>query len=174
MPADSSPLLPGAVLFACNLNQVRSPMAEALLKRLAGDRIYVDSCGLKRPGLVHDEARDEEVPASVDPFAQAVMAELGCELARHRPKSFDDLEDASFDLVISLTPEAQHRAVELARGRATDIEYWPTLDPTLVDGSREARLDAYRAVRDALARRIAERFANVGASPIDLAPPGAL
>src|SRR3569623_583376 len=105
MPADSSPLLPGAVLFACNLNQVRSPMAEALLKRLVGDRIYVDSCGLKRPPPVHDDERDEEVAASVDPFAQAVMAEVGCELARHRPKSFDDLEDASFDLVISLTPE---------------------------------------------------------------------
>jgi protein-tyrosine-phosphatase len=174
MSADAPPLLPGAVLFACNLNQVRSPMAEALLKRLAGDRIYVDSCGLKRPALVHDDVRDEDVAASVDPFAQAVMAELGCELARHRPKCFDDLEDSSFDLVVSLTPEAQHRAVELARGRAADIEYWPTLDPTLVDGSREARLEAYRAVRDTLARRIAARFGELSVSPIDLAPPGAL
>src|SRR3954449_1156707 len=110
MPAAASPPLPGAVLFACNFNQVRSPMAEALLKRLVGDRIYVDSCGLKRPALVHDEKRDEDVAAGVDPFAQTVMAELGCELARHRPKTFVDLEDSSFDLVVSLTPEAQHRA----------------------------------------------------------------
>jgi protein-tyrosine-phosphatase len=157
MPADAPPL-PGAVLFACNFNQVRSPMAEALLKRLVGDRVYVDSCGLKRPAMVHDDVADEDVAAGIDPFAEAVMAELGCDLARHRPKTFADLEDSSFDLVVSLTPEAQHRSVELARGRAADIEYWPTHDPTLTDGSREARLEAYRQVRDALARRIAERF----------------
>jgi protein-tyrosine-phosphatase len=157
MPADT-PLLPGAVLFACNFNQVRSPMAEALLKRLVGDRVYVDSCGLKRPAMVHDEVADEDVEAGIDPFVEIVMAELGCDLARHRPKTFGDLEDSSFDLVISLTPEAQHRSVELARGRAADIEYWPTQDPTLTDGSREARLEAYRQVRDGLIRRIAERF----------------
>ena len=157
MPADvSPPPLPGAVLFACNFNQVRSPMAEALLKLRVGTGIFVDSCGLK-PVRVQDEDGDE-VPARADPFAEAVMAELGGDLSLHRPKTFDDLEDQSFDLVISLTPEAQHRSVELARGRAADIEYWPTLDPTLIDGSREARLTAYREVRDGLARRIAERF----------------
>ena len=173
MPTDASSL-PGAVLFACNLNQIRSPMAEALLKRLVGDRIYVDSCGLKLPAKVHDEAADEDVAAGVDPFVEAVMAELGCDLTGHRPKTFDDLEDNSFDLVVSLTPEAQHHAVELARGRAADIEYWPTIDPALTDGSREARLAAYREVRDALARRIAERFGQPGPTPIDLAPRGAL
>jgi protein-tyrosine-phosphatase len=149
-------------------------MAEALLKRLVGDRVYVDSCGLRRPAMVHDEVRDEDVDAGVDPFAAAVMAELGSDLTRHRPKIFADLEDSSFDLVVSLTPEAQHRSVELARGRAADIEYWPTHDPTLTDGSREARLAAYRQVRDGLARRIAERFGHLAASPIDLAPDGAL
>lgn len=174
MPADALPSMPHAVLFACNFNQVRSPMAEVLLKRLVGDRIYVDSCGLKRPAMVHDDEADEDIAAGVDPFAEAVMAELGCDLARHRPKTFADLADSSFDLVVSLTPEAQHRAVELARGRAADIEYWPTFDPTLTDGSREARLVAYRGVRDALARRIAERFGGLGPSPIDLAPHGAL
>ena len=109
--------LPGAVLFACNFNEVRSPMAEALVKLIYGDRIYVDSCGLKPGG-------------GADPFAAAVMDEIGGDLSRHRSKGFDDLEDGNFDLVISLTPEAQHRAVELARGQATEIEYWPTLDPT--------------------------------------------
>ncbi|HXA40294.1 MAG TPA: low molecular weight phosphatase family protein [Phenylobacterium sp.] len=174
MPADAPPPAPGAVLFACNFNQVRSPMAEALLKRLVGKRIFVDSCGLKLPALVHDDVRDEDVEAGVDPFAQAVMAELGWDISHYRPKTFGDLEDSSFDLVVSLTPEAHHRAVELARSRAADIEYWPTHDPTLAEGSREARLEAYRQVRDALARRIAERFGGLAASPIDLAPDGAL
>lgn len=151
----AAPERPGAVLFACSFNRVRSPMAEALLKRLTGTEIYVDSCGLKR--FARDED-DEDAGPSVDPFVVTVMAELGCDVTDHRSKTFDELEDNSFDLVISLTPEAQHRAVELARGRAADIEYWPTLDPTLTEGSREARLTAYRQVRDALARRIAERF----------------
>jgi protein-tyrosine-phosphatase len=148
---------PGAVLFTCNFNRVRSPMAEALLKRLVGDRVYVDSCGLK-PAPNGSDLPEDEGTSGVDPFALAVMAEIGCDLGRHQAKTFDDLEDASFDLVVSLTPEAQHRAVELTRGRAAEIEYWPTFDPTLVDGSREARLAAYREVRDALAARISARF----------------
>ena len=126
-------------------------MAEALLKRLVGDRVYVDSCGLKHPA-------DDEAGRAVDPFAEAVMAEIDCDLSAHRAKTFDELEDDSFDLVISLTPEAQHRAVELARGRAAAIEYWPTLDPLLSEGSREARLMAFREVRDSLAERISARF----------------
>lgn len=152
MSETATPRWPGAVLFACNFNRVRSPMAEALLKRLVGDRVYVDSCGLKPQG-----AGDDDVDGA-DPFAAEVMAELSCDLSNHRPKTFDDLEDDSFDLVISLTPEAQHRAVEMARGRAADIEYWPTFDPTLTEGSREARLAAYREVRNALAARITDRF----------------
>jgi protein-tyrosine-phosphatase len=151
MAADTpAPPLPGAVLFACNFNRVRSPMAEALLRRVLGDRVFVDSCGLKL------DPRDDL--DGVDPFAEAVMAEISCDLSRHRPKTFDELEDDSFDLVISLTPEAQHRAVEMTRGRAAEIEYWPTFDPTLSEGSREARLAAYREVRDDLAARIAQRF----------------
>ena len=152
MSVDASrPRLPGAVLFACNFNRVRSPMAEALLKRAMGDRIYVDSCGLSR-------AAEDEAGEGADPFVQAVMAEISVDLARHEPKTFEDLTDSSFDLVISLTPQAQHRAVEMTRGRAAEIEYWPTFDPTLAEGSREARLAAYRDVRDMLARKIAERF----------------
>ena len=139
--------LPGAVLFACNHNRVRSAMAEGLMKLMYGDRIYIDSCGVRRDD--DDEA---------DPFMVAVMDELGADLARHRPKTFDDLEDDSFDVVVSLTPEAQHRSVELARGRAVELEYWPTHDPTLTMGSREAVLEAYREVRDALAEKIRARF----------------
>ena len=137
--------LPDAVLFACNLNAVRSPVAAALMRRRFGARVFVDCCGLK-PG------------DAVDPFAAAVMAEVGIDLSAHRPKGFEELEDDSFDVVISLTPEAQHRAVELARGRAVELEYWPILDPALESGSREQRLEAYRAMRRELDRRIAERF----------------
>ena len=123
-------------------------MAQALMKLSFGNRVYVDSVGLKQ----------EEGESEVDPFAAAVIDELGGDLTGFRPKTFGELEDESFDVVISLTPEAQHRAVEIARDRAVDIEYWPIFDPTLAEGSREQRLDAYRQVRDELARRIAERF----------------
>ena len=138
---------PGAVLFACNLNRIRSPMAEGLMRRRFGNQIYVDSCGL-RVGV------DDEV----DPFAMAVMDEIGVDLAGHRGKTFEDVEAHAFDLVISLSPEAHHRAGELARGRAVAIEYWPTLDPTLTVGAREAIMEAYRAVRSDLEDRIRSRF----------------
>jgi protein-tyrosine-phosphatase len=155
MPVDILAVQPGAVLFACNFNRVRSPMAEALLRRVAGDRIYVESCGIRRaPANVED--------VGVDLFAQAVMSELGCDLSRHRTKTFDDVAADSFDLVISFTPEAHVRAVEISRGRAAEVEYWPVFDPTHTEGTREARLSAYRAVRDALLSRIDQRF---GASP---------
>ena len=136
--------LPDAVLFACTRNAIRSPMAEALLKHFHGARIYVQSVGVR--------------PARIDPFVVAAMEEMGIDLARHRQRSFDDLEDDSFDLVISLSPEAQHRAVEMTRHMACEVEFWNTFDPTLVEGSREMRLDAYREVRDSLMRRILERF----------------
>lgn len=126
-------------------------MAEALLKSLVGDRIFVDSCGLRvRP------AGEEG-----DPLARAVMAEVGCDLAEHAPKTFEDLEDGSFDLVISLTPEAEDRAEELACVRAIDVEYWPVPDPTLAEGSRETQLCAYREVREILSARIRARFADI-------------
>jgi protein-tyrosine-phosphatase len=137
--------LPGAVLFACTNNSVRSPMAEALLKFLLGHRIYVDSCGLRSQ--------------TVDPFAVEAMEELGIDLSRHRAKTFDDLEDSSYDLIVSLSPEAQHRAVELTRTMACEVEFWPTFDATAVEGTREQRLAAYRQVRDMLKRRIESRFA---------------
>lgn len=136
--------LPSAVLFCCTMNAVRSPMAEGLLKRLHGTRIYVDSVGVRQ--------------GEVDPFVVAVMEEIGIDVSHHRPKTFEQMEDDSFDLVVSLSPEAQHRAVELTRTNACEVEFWPTFDPTLVEGSREARLDAYRQVRDELERRIRDRF----------------
>jgi protein-tyrosine-phosphatase len=145
--------LPDAVLFCCTYNQVRSPMAESALKHIIGTTIFVDSCGLRRPQ--YDPDVDD---MEVDPMVAVVMKELGVDLTRHRCKIFDDLEDASFDLVISLTPQAQHRAIELARGRDAEIEYWPTQDPSLTEGTREQRLESYRQVRDGLIARIRARF----------------
>ncbi|MBV9992310.1 MAG: arsenate reductase ArsC [Alphaproteobacteria bacterium] len=136
--------LPGAVLFACTMNSVRSPMAAALMRHLFGPHVYVDSVGA-RSGVL-------------DPIAVEAMDEIGIDIAKHRPKSFEEFEDTSFDLVITLSPEAHHKAMELTRTSAAVIEYWPTLDPTVVEGSRDQRLSAYRAVRDELQRRLEARF----------------
>ncbi len=136
--------LPDAVLFSCTRNSVRSPMAEGLLKHLLGHRVYVDSVGVR--------------PLEVDHFVIEVMDEIGIDLSNHRTKSFDDLEDTSYDLIISLSPEAQHKAVELTRTMACELEFWNTFDPSIVEGSRETRLAAYRSVRDYLTERIDRRF----------------
>ena len=138
------PDLPGAVLFACTQNSIRSAMAEGLMKHLFGHAVYVDSAGVR--------TRD------VDGFAVAVMEEIGIDISRHNAKSFDDLEDSSFDLIVSLSPEAQHSAVEMTRTMACEVEFWNTFDPSVVEGSRDTVLDAYRQVRDVLQRRIIERF----------------
>jgi protein-tyrosine-phosphatase len=126
------------------MNSVRSPMAEGILKHMHGKRMFVDSVGLKSK--------------PIDPFVIEVMKEIGVDVERHHAKTFDELEDTSFDVIITLAPEAQHRAVEMTRVMACDVEYWPTFDPTIVEGNREMRLDAYRQVRDQLRQRIGERF----------------
>ena len=141
--------LPGSVLFCCTQNALRSPMAEAILKHLHGRQIYVDSAGVRAGPL--------------DEFAIAVMDELGIDITKHKAKTFDDLEDGSFDIVISLSPEAQHRAVEMTRTMAAEVEFWNTFDPSVVEGSRETRLEAYRQVRDQLMKRILQRFPLPGA-----------
>lgn len=142
--------IPASVLFACTENALRSPMAEAMLKHLHGHRIFVDSVGVRAGDL--------------DRFAVEVMAEIGLDITRHRPKTFDNLEDTSFDLIVSMSPEAQHGAVELTRSSAAAIEFWHIFDPSIIEGGRAARLDAYRQVRDQLMARIRERFRTDPAS----------
>ena len=137
---------PKSVLFACNFNSVRSPMAEGLAKHFFGDMIYIDSAGVRR--------------GEIDSFAISVCAEINVDISQHYSKTFDDLEDTSFDLVVSLTPEAQHRAVELTRTMAVELEYWPSMDPTGIHGSREVVMAAFRQVRDQLLKRIKERFSE--------------
>ncbi len=140
--------LPGAVLFACTMNAQRSPMAEAIMKHLHGRRIFVDSVGVR-----HGE---------LDPFAVEVMEEIGVSIGTHRPKTFDELEDSSFDVIITLSPEAQHKAVEMTRTMACDVEFWHTFDASIMEGSRDTRLQVYRQVRDQLMQRILERFPPSG------------
>jgi protein-tyrosine-phosphatase len=138
---------PQAVLFACGWNVVRSPMAAALFRHLIGRSVYVESVGVRT--------------AEPDPFAAAAMDEIGIDMGRHRPRTFEDLEEAeglNFDLIVTLAPEAHHKALELTRTLAADVEYWPTPDATAAAGNREQRLDAYRAVRDLLSDRIVARF----------------
>ena len=145
MDADDKP--PNSVLFACGLNSLRSPMAAHLFGHLIGPSVPVRSAGVQK--------------ADLDPFAVAAMAEIGLDIGDHRPVTFEELEDLEgldFDLIVTLAPEAHHRALELTHRLAVAIEYWPTADPTAMEGNREQRLDAYREVRDMLMQRIKTRF----------------
>ena len=153
MPAAPRARAPQAVLFACGLNSVRSPMAESLLRHMFPQALYVKSAGARKGEL--------------DPFAVAVMAELGQDISGHKPMTFEELDDwegLNFDLIISLAPEAHHRALELTRTLAADVEYWPTHYPTGTEGNREQKLAAYREVCDSLLLRIRRRFAKVTAA----------
>ncbi len=151
MPGPFRSSRPQAVLFACGLNALRSPLAAGLFRQLAGPGTYVGSAGVRKGEL--------------DPFAVAVAGEAGVDIARHRPMTFEELEDwegLNFDLIVTLSPEAHHKALDLTRTLAAEVEYWPTPDPTAVDGTREQRLDAYREVRDQLIGRITARFGGRG------------
>ncbi len=136
--------LPSSVLFACSHNAIRSPMAEAMAKRLYGHTAYLDSVGVN--------------PTELDSFAVAVLDEIGIDLHSHNGKSFDDIDASSFELIVTLSPEAHHSALEFTRSASTDVEYWPIPDPSAVEGSRETRLDSYRRTRDLILARLKVRF----------------
>jgi protein-tyrosine-phosphatase len=136
--------IPASLLFACSENSVRSPMAEALAKRLYGQASYIDSVGVRA--------------SAVDFFAAAALDELGIDVHRHHAKTFDDVDPSSFDVIVTLSPEAHHQALEFTRGTAAEVEYWPVMDPSVVEGSREMRLSAYRSTRDQILARLKARF----------------
>lgn len=140
MTGDPPKRRPQSVLFACTMNAVRSPMAEAIARNLYGREIYFASAGVRA--------------GEPDGFAIAAMDDYGVDISRHKPHTFEDLEDTSFDLIVTLSPEAHHRALEFTRTMAVDVVYWPTIDPTVTQGSREHVLAAYAAVRDQLEQRI--------------------
>ena len=148
MDADDKP--PSSVLFACGLNSLRSPMAARLFGHLIGPSVPVRSAGVQTAGL--------------DPFAVAAMAEIGLHIGDHRPVTFEELEDLEgldFDLIVTLSPKAHHKALELTHRLTAAVEYWPTADPSVIEGSREQRMHGYRELREQLAKRILDRFGPV-------------
>ena len=155
--------LPTSVLFCCDHNAVRSPMAEGLMKKFLGHKLYVQSAGVRN---------DMEI----DGFSIAVCREWGIELARHRSRSFDEMQDwgddlSGFDLVVALSPASQRRALELTRFFHLAVEYWPILDPTGLGETRAARLAAYRQTRDQIRDKIIDRFGNAITGPTNLNDP---
>jgi protein-tyrosine-phosphatase len=138
-------VLPSSVLFCCTMNEVRSPMAEGIMKRYHGNRVFVDSVGAKPS-------------TTLDPLMVEVMKEIGVDMSRHKPKSFDNLADDSFDMAIALSGEAEMRAADVTRYIDCDLRRWNISDPTATEGSREARLAAYRQVRDELKQKILDLF----------------
>lgn len=136
--------LPGAVLFMCGMNSIRSPIAETIARHYLPKSVYIASAGVRR--------------GERDPFVDAVLDEIGLSLGRHQPHLLDDLEDDYFDLIVTLAPEAHHKALDLTRSWSANVEYWPTPDPTVVTGTREQILDAYRGVRDHISKLIHSRL----------------
>ncbi len=141
---------PSSILFCCDHNAVRSPMAEGIMKKLFGQRAYVQSAGVKSE-------------LEIDGFTVAVCDEIGVKLDRHRVRSFDEMEQwgddlSGFDLVVALSPASQRKALEMTRLFHLDVEYWPILDPTGLGETREAKLASYRQTRDQVVERIRNRF----------------
>lgn len=150
MAADRFEELPQSVLFCCDHNAVRSPMAEGIMKQLYGTDCYIQSVGVKND-------------LEIDGFSIAVCGELGVELSRHRSRSFDEMEEwgddlSSFDLVLALSPASQRRALDLTRFYHLDVEYWPILDPTGLGDNRDTRLVSYREARDQIVNRLTGRW----------------
>jgi protein-tyrosine-phosphatase len=143
---DSTDKRPGAILFMCGMNSIRSPMAEALAKAMLPKGTYIASAGVRI--------------GERDPFVDVVLEEVGLSLGRRQPQTLEELEDDYFDLIITLAPEAHHAALELTRSLSVDVSYWPTPDPSVARGTREQILDAYREVRDHLKALIAKRLAK--------------
>lgn len=149
------------MLFCCDYNAVRSPMAEGLMKKFYGAHIFVQSAGVKNE-------------LEIDGFSVAVCAEAGVALERHRVRTFTQMEEwgdriESYDLIVALSPAAQRQAQEYTRYHAIDIDYWPIFDPTGLGETRDAKLAAYRQTRDQITTRILDRF---GPPDADAAEPG--
>jgi protein-tyrosine-phosphatase len=138
-----------SVLFACTSNAIRSRLAETLARWRTRGKVHIDSCGV--------------TPGELDGFVMAALDEIGLDASEEPPKGFRDLEDTSFDLIVTLSPEAHEAAKEFAEHLAAEVEYWPTVDPSLVEGSREQRLEAYRRTRDEILQRISARLSGPSA-----------
>lgn len=146
-------MLPRSILFLCGMNAIRSPMAEVLAREILPQGVFIASAGVRA--------------GQRDPFVDAVLAEKGLSLGERQPQRLDDMEDNYFEMIVTLSPQAHHAALELTRSLAVEVVYWPTADPSTATGTRDRIMDAYRDVRDRLEARIRERFART-----DIEPPG--
>ena len=146
MKLENGAKIPKSILFMCRMNAVRSPIAEVLAKKLLPPTVFVASAGVRA--------------GDPDPFVEAVLAEEGLSPGDRTPRTLEELEDDYFDLIVTLAPEAHHAALELTRSMAIDVEYWPTLVPTVATGTREQIMHGYRDMRDRLKARIRARFAQ--------------
>lgn len=144
-------MLPRSILFLCGMNAIRSPMAEVLARQVLPQGVFIASAGVRA--------------GQRDPFVDAVLAEKGLSLGERQPQRLDDMEDDYFEMIVTLSPQAHHAALELTRSMAVEVEYWPTADPSTATGTRDRIMEAYRDVRDRLEARIRERFARTGREP---------
>ncbi len=144
--AQSANSKPQSILFLCGMNAIRSPMAEALARSLLPNDFFVSSAGV--------------IKGERDPFVTAILEERGLSIPAYEPHALDELGDDYFDVIVSLSPEAHERALELTRAQSVEVEYWPSLDPSTTTGTRTQILDAYRGVRDQLEARIRQRFGD--------------
>lgn len=135
---------PHSVLFLCGQNAIRSPIAESLARSLLSPNVFIASAGVRA--------------GERDPFVDAVLEEAGLPPRKEQTVALEDMEDAYFDLIVTLAPEAHHAALELTRTMAIDVEYWPTPDPSVAAGTRVQIMDAYRDVLTRLKERIEARF----------------
>jgi arsenate reductase len=140
--------LPQSVLFCCDHNAVRSPIAEGLMKKYYGQQTYVQSAGVRND-------------LEIDGFAIAVCAEWGIELSRHRSRSFEEMQQlgddlTSFDLIVALSPASQRHALDLTVVNSLEVVYWQIMDPTGLGESRDARLVSYRQTRDQIRDKMFE------------------
>lgn len=133
------------VLFICQLNSVRSPMAEGLLRKRLGDKINVTSCGL--------------TPDDPNDFMLTIMKEVGIDMSGHEPLGLVDIKDETFDRIIAFTEGAKAGAEAFLDDRHPEIELWAVPNPG--EGSLDVRalLNNYRAIRSNIDARLGREFA---------------
>lgn len=135
---------PKSVLFVCNQNAIRSPIAAAYLKKIAKGRVFVGSAGL--------------ISGLADGFTKAILDEKDIPLGDHEPQSLNALNPVDFDLVVALTNKSKDRLQDDGVDAKTQLEFWDIVDPTQIKGHRDQILQSYRIVRDALEERVSKRF----------------
>lgn len=135
---------PNSILFVCQLNSVRSPMAEGLMRKHYTDIADIRSCGLAEGDL--------------DDFMVTVMKEKGVDMSDHKALSLGELQDESFDVVIAFTYDAYQAAVAVFEDTNSQVELWALPDPGQGSLDVRALLNNYRALRDNIEARLLRKF----------------